>query len=127
MHRDKQYTDANKAVSRSAKRDKTNFVEGLSQEAEDAAREGDMKEVYRITKRLSGKRNVSHHQVHSKVGKLLSTENEQLNRWREYFEQLLNRPQSPITPIISPADSTLNTKTKPPSKGVIRKAITFKE
>ena len=77
--RQAKYTDANKAVNKNA-RDKTNFVEGLAQEAEDTAGKGDMKEAYRINRRLVGKRNISNHQVHSKVGKLLTSENEQLNR-----------------------------------------------
>ena len=68
--RQAEYTEANKEVKKSARMDKRNFIEGLAQEAEDAAGKGDMKEVYNITKKLSGKRSISHHQVHSKDGKL---------------------------------------------------------
>ena len=121
--RQAEYTEANKEVKKSARMDKRNFIEGLAQEAEDAAGKGDMKEVYRITKKLSGKRSISHHQVHSKDGKLLTAENEQLNRWREYFEELLNRPPPAITPNIPPANTLLNIKTEPPSKREIRKAL----
>ena len=121
--RQAEYTEANKEVKKSARMDKRNFIEGLAQEAEDAAGKGNMKEVYRITKKLSGKRSISHHQVHSKDGKLLTAENEQLNRWREYFEELLNRPPPAITPNIPPANTLLNIKTEPPSKREIRKAL----
>jgi len=62
-------------------------------------------------------------QVQSKDEKLLTAEDEQLNRWREYFEELLNRPLPAIAPNIPPAKSLLNIKTEPPSKGEIRKAL----
>ena len=101
--------------------DERNFIEGLAQEVEDAAGKGDMNEVYRITRKLSRKRNISHHQVHSKDGKLLTAEDEQLNRWREYFEELLNRPLPAIAPNIPLANSLI--KTEPPSKREIRKAL----
>lgn len=78
------------------------FSAGLAQEKEDAANKGGMKDVYRITKKLSGKRNISHHQAHSKDGKLLTSESEQLNRGREHFEERLNGP-SPTTTLTIPA------------------------
>ena len=106
--------------------DERNFIEGLAQEVEDAAGKGDMNEVYRITRKLSRKRNISHHQVHSNDGKLLTAEDEQLNRWREYFEELLNRPLPAIAPNIA-ANSLLNIKTETPSKREIRKAFTTLE
>ena len=102
--------------------DKRNFIEGLAQEAEDAASKGDMNEVYRITRKLSWKQNISHHQVHSKDRKVLTAEDEQLKRWREYFKELLNRPLPAIAPNIA-ANSLLNIKTETPPKREIRKAL----
>ncbi|KAL9961175.1 hypothetical protein ACROYT_G030073 [Oculina patagonica] len=46
--RQAEYTEVNKAVKKSARKDKRNFIEGLAQEAEDAAVKEDMEDVYRI-------------------------------------------------------------------------------
>ena len=54
---------AQRQVKKSARMDKRNFIEGLAQEAEDAASKRDMNEVNRITRKLSWKQNISHHQV----------------------------------------------------------------
>ena len=78
---------AQRQVKKSARMDKRNFIEGLAQEAEDAASKGDMNEVYRITRKLSWKQNISHHQVHSKDRKVLTAEDEQLKRWREHLRR----------------------------------------
>ena len=50
----------------------------------------------------------------------MKAEDEQLKRWREYFEELLNRPLPAIAPNIA-ANSLLNIKTETPSKREIRK------
>lgn len=84
VQRQVKFTDTNKAVKNSVRRDKRNFIERLVQEAEDAASKGVMKEVYHITKKTLW--------VHKKDGKLLTSESEQLNRWREHFAELMNRP-----------------------------------
>lgn len=51
VQRQVKFTDTNKAVKNSVRRDKRNFIERLVQEAEDAASKGVMKEVYHITKK----------------------------------------------------------------------------
>ena len=49
------YTEAHKEpVKRSIRSDKKNFVEQLATEAENATSKGDLSELYKITKTLSG-------------------------------------------------------------------------
>ena len=50
------YEEANREVKRSTRKDKANFIEDLAKQAQTAANIGDMGEVYRITKQLSGKK-----------------------------------------------------------------------
>ncbi|XP_073714068.1 uncharacterized protein [Misgurnus anguillicaudatus] len=49
------FTAANKEVKKCIRTDKRNYVDGLASEAEEAARNGNMKDLYSITKTLSGK------------------------------------------------------------------------
>ena len=50
-----QYTVANKAVKKSVKTDKINFIDSLAKESEDAAARGNMKQLYDTTRKLAGK------------------------------------------------------------------------
>ena len=52
-----EHTALNKEVKRSARRDGREHVERMTQDAEDAAGRGDMRELYQITKRLAGNNN----------------------------------------------------------------------
>ena len=47
-----------------------------------------------MTKTLEGKRSKADIQVISRDGKIISDQEEQVQRWAEYFQELLNRPPS---------------------------------
>ena len=51
----KQYAEANSEVKRTIRTDKRNFVDRMAQEAEEAAANGNKKQLYDITKTLMGK------------------------------------------------------------------------
>ena len=63
-----------------------------AQEAEDAARQGQVKEVYEATRKLRNSRPKRVDMVKSREGKLLTKEEEERKRWQEYFMEVLNRP-----------------------------------
>ena len=97
-------------------------MECMTQDAEDAAGRGDMRELYQITKRLARKKSTQPH-VLSKDGETLTSPKEQLEHWREHFQDLLNRPL-PLNPADIPrAHRTLNVKVDPPSKAEIERAV----
>ena len=50
-----QYTVANRAVTKSVKTDKVNFIDSLAKEADDGAARGNMKQLYDTTRKLAGK------------------------------------------------------------------------
>ncbi|CAH8515410.1 unnamed protein product [Schistosoma haematobium] len=92
-----EYTKVNKQVKRSIRTDKRKYVEDLATTAEKAAREGNMRQLYDTTKKLSGNRRKPERPVKSKEGEVITNIEEQQNRWVEHFKELLNRP-APLNP-----------------------------
>ena len=87
-----QYREKDKQVKTSTKRDKRQYVERLATEAEAAAERVDMKTVYQITRKLSGDSGQSQDlTVKAKDRSAITEEKATLERWREHFQQLLNR------------------------------------
>ncbi|VDP39963.1 unnamed protein product [Schistosoma mattheei] len=76
-----EYTEANKQMKRSIRTGKRKYVEDLAMTAEKAAREGNMKQLYDTTKRLSGNHRKPERPVKSKEGKVITNIDEQRNRW----------------------------------------------
>nr|KAG5690573.1 hypothetical protein BaRGS_009235 [Batillaria attramentaria] len=118
-----QYWDVNRQVKRSARNDKRNFINDLTEEAETAAGQRNMKRLYEITRTLSGKNNNPTRPVKDKNGQIITKEEDQRTRWVEHFKETLNRPPPPVPPDIPPAAQLLDISTNPPTKTEIIKAI----
>ncbi|VDP59303.1 unnamed protein product, partial [Schistosoma curassoni] len=56
-----------------------------------------MRELYDITKKLTGNHRKPERPVKSKEGEIITNIEEQRNRWVERFKELLNRP-APLNP-----------------------------
>ena len=121
----KEYTEAHRVVKRNIRKDKKMYVDGLAGEAEQAAYSGNMKALYDITKRLSGRNSKPERPVKDKQGKTINRIDQQLNRWAEHFEELLNRPAPQNAPVIEPATVDLPIRCDKPTKEEIKKAITL--
>ncbi|VDO59134.1 unnamed protein product [Schistosoma margrebowiei] len=67
-----EYTEVNKQVKRSIRTDKRKYVEDLATTAEKAAREGNMRQLYGTTNKLSGNHCTPERPVKSKEGKTKS-------------------------------------------------------
>ncbi|VDP52236.1 unnamed protein product [Schistosoma margrebowiei] len=74
-----EYTVVNKQVKRSIRTDKRKYVEDLAKTAEKAAREGNMRQLFDITKKLSGNRRKPERPVKSKEGEVITNFEEQQN------------------------------------------------
>ncbi|CAG2220071.1 unnamed protein product [Mytilus edulis] len=107
---------------KSCKQDKRNFVEQLAKEAEAACSKGDTKTLYNITKQLSGKPPTSNTPIKDKDNNTLTKLEDQLERWKEHFEQVLNRPP-PTDPPELQNGPILNIKTSKITKTEVNKAI----
>ena len=118
-----QYSECNKQVKLALRKDKKDFTERMAQDAEKAAGEQRMGEVYQITIRLCGKGRNVNTPVKDKQGVLLTSEKEQQERWAEHFKEVLNRPDPETTADIPEAEDDLDICTEVPSKEEIQEAI----
>ena len=110
-------------LKKSIKRDKNDYINNLAMEAETAASKGNIKELYSITKKLSGKFQQQNKPIKDKEGNKLTNAEKQENRWVEYFKELLNRPAPLNTPDIQPAQKDLEIECNRPTKGEIKTVI----
>ena len=118
------YTNQDKEVKKSSRKDKRDFNDALATEAEEAAGKRDLSTLYKVTKTLSGKNfSNSNKPVKDQLGNSITKEHEQRERWAEHFKELLNRPPPEITPDIPPADTPLNVNLNPPSRTEIMQAL----
>ena len=112
-----EYSKINKEVKKSVIADKEAFPAEIAEKADRAATVGQM------TKTLVGKRSKADIPVKSRDGKTISDQEEQVQRWAEYFQELLNRPQPDHPPEILPARRDLPIMCDQPSGEEIRKSI----
>ncbi|VDP43946.1 unnamed protein product [Schistosoma margrebowiei] len=75
-----EYTEVNKQMKSSIRTDKRKYVEDLATTAEKAAREGNMRQLYDTTKKLSGNRRKPGRSVKGKEGEGINNTEEQRNR-----------------------------------------------
>jgi hypothetical protein len=54
-------------------------------------RKGDIKELYNVTRKLSQRKFRMNRLVKTKSGRLLTTQEEQLKRWKEHFSEIFNQ------------------------------------
>ena len=87
----KAYTEANEEVKSSARKDKRAFVDKLTEEAEEAARQNNIKALYDNIKLLTRKYQKGSRPVKHIEGKTLNTKEEQMSRWVEHFKNILNK------------------------------------
>nr|KAG5695112.1 hypothetical protein BaRGS_017211 [Batillaria attramentaria] len=118
-----EYTAADTEVKRSIRKDKRDYIDNLASQAEEAARQGNLKDLYQVTKKLAGKFQQTDKPVKDKNRHPLTTTEEQLKRWAEHFRELLNRPIPETPPHIPPAETKLPINCDKPCKAEIRKAI----
>ena len=89
----REYSQKDKEVKRSTRVDKRTYIENL---AEAAARRKDMKSLYQITKKLKGDTGPNQNlPLKDADGKIITVEKEKIERWKEHFQQVLNRADPP--------------------------------
>ena len=117
-----EFTVANREVKKSARTDKRKYIDSLAEEAENAAASNNLRQLYDITRKLSGKCGRSERPVKDKEGNTVSGTEQQLHRWAEHFEELLNRPAPLNPPDIDPADNDLDINAEKPTREEIKQA-----
>jgi len=123
-----EYREVHRMTQRSVRRDKRKIVNDLAMKAEAAASRNDAAELYKITKEISGGRSRAVQTVADENGRLLTTVEDQLQRWRDYFCKLLNEQfieqQPPMSPEIQMRRSSrlANIEITPPTIEEIKNA-----
>ena len=82
-----------------------------------------MKQLYDITRKLAGKYKHTDRPIKDKNSYVLTSDEDQLKRWRKHFEELLNRPPPQNSLDITPAEEVLQINCERPRKAEIEKAI----
>ena len=118
-----EYTAVDREVKRSIKKDKRGYIDDLARQAETAAGQGNLRDLYLVTKQLMGKFQQTDKPVMDKHRNPLTTTKEQLKRWAEHFRELLNCPTPDSPPDIPSAETKLPISCDKPSKAEIKKAI----
>ena len=107
------------------RKDKREWANNIAQEAEDAAKCGQMKGVYDATRRLCSEPPKKIDMVRNNEGILLTKEEEVQQRWKEHFVELLNRPNpEQEAEVISEMEVIEEIPSGPITKAEIRSAIT---
>ena len=97
-------------------------MESLAERTEEAGRRGDVRTVYEITRRLSGRFQSMCKPVRNEAGMLLRTAEEETHRWREHFERVLHHDEQPKPPEVEPRNE-LNIRTGRITRVEIKSAI----
>jgi hypothetical protein len=69
-----------------------------------------------ITKKLAGKFCRPKRSIKNRQGKTLTDSEQQLERWVEHFEELLNRPAPKNPPNIAEEDTNIEIYCNPPTR-----------
>ena len=72
--------EANRADKNSVKTDKANFIEDITKETQDASAQGNMKQLYDITRKFVGKYIDTDRPIKDKNGNVLTIDEDQLMR-----------------------------------------------
>jgi hypothetical protein len=86
-----QYSDMDRKIKKGVKRDKRRWIEEQAQRAEEAERRDDTKQLYDITRILSGRGFRKNKPIKDDKGELLVTQEQQLQGWEEYFSGIVNK------------------------------------
>ena len=85
-----EYSRLNGLVRNSCKRDDIAWAARIADELEDAAKNGQQRDVWQKIRVLANGRKTNVTAVRDKDGKLISDPKAQSDRWAEYFEEMLN-------------------------------------
>jgi hypothetical protein len=87
-----EYSELNKRVKRSARRDKRAWADKLAHTVQLAAEAKNSRELYHVSKRLAGRPFRGNQTGIRDTGRMLASPQDQLNRWHEYFRNSLAAP-----------------------------------
>ena len=103
-------------MRRAIKQDKRKFNNNLANEAEIAANQHRIKDLYELTRKLKGRNSSASKPIKDEHSNTLTKQQDQLNRWGKFFEELLNQPLPPGYTAIPEAEFMLDVNIEKTSK-----------
>jgi CRISPR/Cas system CSM-associated protein Csm2 small subunit len=108
-----QYRRLNKEVRQRMKAEREAYWNSVAADLEEAASRHEYRTLYQTLRRLSGKTKSTNDNIKKVDGTFVSSHDERLQRWKEFFQQLYNHdpPQGPPPeppPIDPPEDPSLD-------------------
>ncbi|KAL5266167.1 hypothetical protein ACHWQZ_G006724 [Mnemiopsis leidyi] len=92
-----EYSRLNKLVKKSSKLDDNNWAVRVATDLEEAASKGQQREVWAKIRKISGKnKKAQASSVRDKDGRMITDPQQQRDRWKEHFTELLNPPLSSV-------------------------------
>jgi len=105
------YQELNREMRRKCREDRRVRVESEAEGGEEAGTRGDSRTLYEITRKLRGRlQNTCKLASESGAGVSLRSAEEEMHRWREHFQTVLNHEELFNPPEVEPTDE-LNIKT----------------
>ena len=100
------------------RQDKRTYSEGKTEDARLAARKGDSRMLYEITKELNGNTRCPTKPVKNGNGETITDKDGHLARWAERFACILNKeaPRNPPTLRLNPIELPINTDESTPNE-----------
>ncbi|XP_065571529.1 uncharacterized protein LOC136034323 [Artemia franciscana] len=92
IHKQNDYRRIDKEIKKSARTDKRNYIEQKIIQAEDAAKRGDSRTLYKLTNETIGKKLIQDGPVRNSDDVLITERSAIDETWANHFEKLLNRP-----------------------------------
>ncbi|CAM4548289.1 unnamed protein product [Leuciscus chuanchicus] len=87
-----EYRRLHKIIRKRLKKERAAYWEELAEEMETAANRKEFRTLYSTIWRLARKNKPLVNNIKDSTGKFLRSNEERLNRWKEYFQDLLNHP-----------------------------------
>ena len=108
-----------------SKNERNAYWTNVSQKLEDATHRREYRYLYTTLRRLGGKVKRAIENIKNTDGTFLRSDNERLNRWKEYFQSLYNRPRPESNPVDPPhlQDVAVSINDKEPTIDEIKFAI----
>nr|CAI5849928.1 unnamed protein product [Callosobruchus analis] len=118
-----EYNRLNKEIRNSDRHDKRKWVESIAERAEEAAATNNMEELYKSTKSLSRKCYATDIPLKSKSGELLTSAEDQIKRWNEYYQDLTGHDQNNEIADATTTNNIIYIDTSEPTREELKEAI----
>jgi hypothetical protein len=115
--------DLTAQISHSIDADKIRYWNEQANIMNDANRHGNTGKLFRTLKTCTGSRSNNGHAIRANDGTIIQDKQQTLDRWKEHFEALLNRPP-PTTPLFElHFDGPADVSDAPPSLAEVKRAV----